>query len=101
MKEKIIEIIYNSIDEINAIREPEVHLEKNYQTVIYGHSGKLDSLGLVNLIVSLEEAINDTLNVEITLADERAMSMETSPFKTVLSLADFILLLINEKQNAN
>ena|ERR1035438_5138481 len=100
MKEKIIEIIYNSIDEINVGREPELQLKKNPDTVIFGHSGKLDSLGLVNLIVSLEESINDILNVEITLADERAMSMETSPFKTVLTLTDFILLLIKQKQNA-
>ena len=69
------------------------------QTVIFGKASHLDSLGLVNLIVSLEEAVNDEFNLEIILADERAMSLESSPFRTVSTLADYILLLLREKEN--
>ena len=99
MRNQILEIIYQAIDEINTERDVADQLTKTETTVILGSDGKLDSLGLVNLIVSLEEAINDTLDIEITLADERAMSRESSPFKTVASLADYIQVLVAENKN--
>jgi len=99
MRNQILEIIYQAIDEINTERDVADQLTKTETTVILGSDGKLDSLGLVNLIVSLEEAINDTLDIEITLADERAMSLESSPFKTVASLADYIQVLVAENKN--
>jgi len=96
---KLLNIIYNCIDEINVQNEPDKQLSKTDETVIFGKASHLDSLGLVNLIVSLEEAVNDEFNLEIILADERAMSLESSPFRTVSTLADYILLLLREKEN--
>lgn len=94
MKIQIIELIYSSIDEINKNRDAEKLIEKSEDTVIFGANSKLDSLGLVNLIVSLEEKVNDAFAKNITLADERAMSLEKSPFRTVRTLSDFILELL-------
>ncbi|MCX6250462.1 MAG: hypothetical protein NTX61_06900 [Bacteroidetes bacterium] len=98
-KSKLLHIIYNCIDELNLQNEPDKQLLKTEETVIFGKASPLDSLGLVNLIVALEDAVNDELNIEIILADERAMSMESSPFKTVSTLADYILLLLQENGN--
>jgi acyl carrier protein len=99
MRNKILALIFNSIDELNSQSGLDSQLSKTKETVIFGKASPLDSLGLVNLIVSLEQAINDEFNLEITLADERAMSLENSPFKTVSTLADYILLLLKEKEN--
>lgn len=99
MKDKIIELIYVTIDELNEFREPENQILKTENTEFLGHHSVLDSLGLINLIVSLEQAVNDELNVEITLADERAMMMASSPFRTVSTLAEFIEKLIAESKS--
>jgi len=64
-----------------------------------GSSSKLDSLGLINIIVAVENNIENEFDTTITLADERAMSQENSPFRTVGSLADYIELLLEEKLN--
>ena len=97
MKNKIVELIYRTIDELNEQREADDQISKTEDTVILGHDSMIDSLGLVNLIVSLEQSVNDEMDVEITLADERAMMMESSPFRTVMTLADFIeTLLVQE-----
>lgn len=101
MKDKIVSLIYSSIDEINLQNGPDKQLAKTESTVIFGRNSILDSLGLVNLIVSLEESINDELNVEITLADERAMSQESSPFRTVSTLAEYIINLLEAEKGAN
>lgn len=99
MRNKILALIFSSIDELNSQRGPNNQLSKTEETVIFGKASPLDSLGLVNLVVSLEQAVNDEFDFEITLADERAMSLESSPFKTVSTLADYILLLLKEKEN--
>jgi D-alanine--poly(phosphoribitol) ligase subunit 2 len=45
----------------------------------------------VNFIVSLEQGIADEFGLAVTLADEKAFSRETSPFRTVGSLADYVM----------
>jgi len=87
----------NSIEEINRQLENEHQLEKYTNTVLFGEDGKLDSLGLINLVVAVEQNIEDEFDVTITLADERAMSQETSPFKTVGTLTDYIEMILEEK----
>ena len=96
MKNKIVQAIYEVFDELNSERELGNQLVKADNTVILGADGKLDSLGLVTLIVFLEEKLNDSLGIDITLADERAMSLEVSPFKTVSTLTDYVQVLIRE-----
>ncbi|MBI5375233.1 MAG: acyl carrier protein [Candidatus Schekmanbacteria bacterium] len=98
-KEKIIETIFNVIDEINLEFPEDNRLEKSVDTVLFGKSGKLDSLGLVNFIVATEQHIEENFNVLISLTDEKAMSQKNSPFKTIGTLADYIALLINESSN--
>ncbi len=66
-------------------------------TKLFGNDGILDSMGLVNLVVSLEERIQEEYDVAITLADESAMSLSKSPFLTVASLADYIEELLREE----
>ena len=99
MNDRIKLVIMNSIEEINRQLENEHQLEKYTNTVLFGEDGKLDSLGLINLVVAVEQNIEDEFDVTITLADERAMSQETSPFRTVETLTDYIEMLLGEKLN--
>ena len=94
---KILKIIYEAIDELNEQLPSDQKLEKSEATVLFDNEGKLDSLGLVNLIVLLEQKIDQNLNVQITLADEKAMSQEQSPFKSIKTLIAYISKLLEEK----
>ncbi len=60
------------------------------ETPLYGEKGLLDSLALVSLIADLESKIEECMGIQVTLADERAMSRKRSPFRTVGSLVDFV-----------
>ena len=88
-------MIYESIDEISD--QITTKVEKKPDEVLFGQGGKLDSLGLVNLIVAVEGMTEDELDVTITLADEKAMSMKNSPFRTIQTLADYISLLLESE----
>ncbi len=99
MKEKILQLIFETIDVLNTQLYNEEHIEKTIGTVLFGPGSKLDSIGLINLIVAVEQNIEDEFEIPITLADEKAMSQEHSPFRTVESLADYIKMLLEEKLN--
>lgn len=71
-------------------------ISKGEELRLFGGDSLLDSLGLVGLIVSIEELIEDNFNKSLILADEKAMSRRTSPFAKVSYLVEYILELINE-----
>lgn len=93
-KGKIREVIYASMRIINEQKDRGDRLELREDTCLLGRESKLDSLGLVNLIVDIEQRLSDGFGVEISLTDERAMSPENSPFMSVKSLTDYISSLV-------
>lgn len=90
---KIVDIVYEVMKELNEEREDEAKLDLNENTILFGRHSNLDSLGLVNLIVGVEQTVLDELDMEITLTDEKAMSQRRSPFRTVRLLVDYICSL--------
>jgi len=71
--------------------------EVDENTSLLGSGSPLDSVGLVSLVVEVEQNLNDRCNTAITVADERAMSQKRSPFRTVGNLADYALMLLAER----
>lgn len=98
MRDKIENIILKTLQELNEELENDSLVAPTMQTRLYGGSGALDSLALVSLIADVEEKISDEFDVDIVLADEKAMSAKTSPFRSVESLVLYIenLLANNE-----
>ena len=65
-------------------------------TPLVGGQAVLQSIDLVALIVDVEQRIADDYDLAITIADDRAMSQRTSPFRTPRSLAEYICVLLGE-----
>ena len=99
VRNKILEGIYAAIDEVNEQFPEDQNLEKSLETVLLGSSGKLESVNLVNLLVAIEENIEEAFDIPISITDERAVSEKNSPFRTVETLCNFMLNLLDEKQN--
>ena len=97
--EKIIQIIFSAVDEVNQLLPKEQLIEKSVDAILFDTSSNLDSLGLINLIVTVEQKIEDELDAVISLADERTMEQENNPFKTIRSLSEYIELLLKESTN--
>jgi acyl carrier protein len=66
-------------------------------TRLIGRAGVLDSMGLVTLIVDVEQRLEEEYDTVVVLADERALSQTRSPFRSVGSLADYICQLVKEE----
>jgi len=97
---QVASAVLAAIEELNQDLPSGATLEPAPETVLFGKGSRLDSLGLVNLIVAVEGALADELDVEITLADEKAMSQASSPFRTVDTLVDYIVTRLQESDDA-
>ena len=89
-------LIEESAREIAEERGAVLPADFGPDTRLFGSHGVFDSMGLVSLIVAIEESISDAYGVEVTLADERAMSQKRSPFLTIASLSSYTQELIDE-----
>jgi hypothetical protein len=94
-REEVLKLVLSTLESYCFENDIAVNLIQGEELKLFGGESLLDSLGLVSLIVSIEEAIEDKFNTSIILADEKAMSRRTSPFSRVSYLVDYILELIN------
>ena len=99
INDKLTQVIFKAVDEINENLSEDEKLQKSLETILYGKNSLLDSIGLVNLIVATEENIEDEFGRTLTIADEKAMSQKESPFKTIETLRNYIFSLLNEDKN--
>ncbi len=68
----------------------------NSSTRLIGSDSVLDSIGLVTFLAEVEDLLEEELDIEIEIADERAMSRFRSPFTNIDSLSEFLLEKIND-----
>ncbi len=92
----IVREIYRALERANALRPPDDQIACAEESALYGVAGALDSLGLVALILDVEEAISERVGRLVVLADEKAMAQSRSPFRNVRSFADYVLHRLEE-----
>ena len=96
----IMPIVLKALRKLNQQLPDDRHIKISSDTILFGKEGELDSLELVTLIILVEDQIADKLGVEVTIADEKAMSLKNSPFRSVNTLSDYVDQLLRKKQNA-
>jgi acyl carrier protein len=99
--ESIVAAIYRAVDWINGELPPDRRLIKAPETRLLGSETALDSMHFVSLIVTIEREVDDAFGVALTLADERALSMKVSPFRSIQSLADYVGILLKDARNGS
>ena len=86
--ERALALVYDAIDVINTQQPAARRLRKSPDTVIVGLGGSLDSLGVVNFVLTLEEKIAAG-GTTLPLLDDDVM-VEHSPLRTVDSVSRYI-----------
>ena len=87
-KEKIVQIIYDSVDEVNETLVEEERLNKLPDTLLAGEKGNLDSLGLINFIIEVEGRIQKNLGLNLNLVE--ALESPEKPMASICQLAEYI-----------
>ncbi|MBO2942765.1 acyl carrier protein [Paenibacillus sp. F411] len=89
-KPALTRIILDSCAEMNRYQNTGIPVECGLQTPLYGRDGKLDSLGLVTLLVAVEQSIEEEFEVSLSLSELAAASQNENPFQSVASLAGYV-----------
>jgi acyl carrier protein len=91
MHDKAFGLVKAAVEELNEELEYESLNNISDTTPIFGGDDGIDSLSLVRLVVELEGSVEQQLGVHVALADEKAMSMRNSPYRSVGSLVELII----------
>lgn len=87
----VLDVIYGCIDEVNRQLPQDAKLLKSAGTVLVGEGGVLDSLGLITLLVALEDALEAKLGVRCFLLEEEILVDQNGPFHSIDSLSKWIV----------
>lgn len=98
MNNKIEAVVKSAVKEMNEELGSENLAEPSSGTGLYGANGNLDSIGLVSLLMDIEERVTDEFDCDVSLTDERAMSRKNSPFRTIKTLSDYIYKLLEKEK---
>lgn len=90
------EIVLVALAEVFAQNGTPAPEHVSEETVLVGSDPVLDSLGVVQLIVEVEQRVEAQHGISITLASDKAMSQKNSPFRTVGVLADHVVATAEE-----
>ncbi|MGE0815315.1 MAG: hypothetical protein AB7O28_13460 [Vicinamibacterales bacterium] len=88
-RERIEQVVLGALTNANLAREASKQLAVAADAPIFAPGSPLDSLGLVALLVDIEDALRDE-GIEVELSDARAMSQRQSPFRDVPALVQYI-----------
>ena len=90
MREEAFSLVKAAIEDLNEELDYDSLRRVTEETPIYGGDDGIDSLSLVALVVGLEQEVEKAFGRRVSLADQKAVSMRHSPYRTAGSLADHI-----------
>jgi acyl carrier protein len=88
--------VYRAVDELNKQLPKGVQVEKFLDSPLYGKGGRLESIDVVTLMMEVEDQVRNEFGTSITIADDRALSQQNSPFLTIRTLTDYVAELLTE-----
>jgi acyl carrier protein len=80
---------FDSFDELNEMLPAEKHLSKDSSTIVAGESSHLDSLMLLNLMISVEEKLKNRISLEFSFVEFITNSKESEI--SVEMLAEYVV----------
>ena len=93
-KEELIDIIYQSLEEVNEQLPNEAQIQKSLDATLIGRAGGLDSLGFVNFVALVEEKCAHKYGIALSLTD--TSSQEDGALEDVGKFADSLFQRLNK-----
>lgn len=92
LKQTLYRMIIDCLEEWNESAVRKIPLERGEDAPLYNKEGYLDSVGLVSVLISIEQCIEDEWNESIELTNNaNALSLQDSPYKSVGNLLSFLM----------
>jgi acyl carrier protein len=82
-------VVIEALELTNQSRSDDTQIPLTDSTALFGQNGHLDSMALVAFLMDIEDALQEQ-SIEVSLSDEKAMSLSRSPFKDIPSMSQYI-----------
>lgn len=82
----VVEVVRDICNE-RGIESPTLDCD----TILIGSEALVDSVGLVTIVMEIEERLSEDFAVEVSLTSDKAMSRERSPLRTIGSIRDYVV----------
>lgn len=82
-------IVVDALSLTNQSRTENNQIPLSDSTILFGPQGHLDSMALVALLMDIEDALSEQ-DIEVSLSDEKAMSLSRTPFKNIPGITQYI-----------
>lgn len=96
-KSRLLNVIYQAMDEVNETLPADKKLVKAPGTVLFDPFGPVDSLSLTILIVAIEQKVESEFGVYVGLIDANTTAPENNPFLNIASLVQHLEGLLKAK----
>ena len=93
-KQQASDLVLESLVALNLEKEESEKIPVSIDTVLLGTGTSLDSLDLIFVITNIEDRLYDLADQEIQLAAETNVFDGDRPFRTVETLGDHIVTLM-------
>lgn len=90
MADVLNDVLFPSIDAVRETVERGDQLQKAPDAPLFGDGAPLTSLGLVTLVMEVEDRVTSVTGKTVRLVSSDAMSRKHSPFRTLGALASYI-----------
>ncbi len=97
--DKVTALILEAVTEYTEQIDLDERITLTPETALFGQGSVLDSLGLVSVLVAVEEKVLDEFDRDLCVSDDRALSQPESPYRTVSSLRRYVDLLLAEPES--
>jgi hypothetical protein len=96
-KQELVEMMLELLQDVLDENDEGEGLKAAPEAPLVGPEAIVTSMSLVSFITDVELAIDETWNSELMLVNEKALSREKSPFRSIDALSDYVLELAAEQ----
>jgi hypothetical protein len=96
IEEPILNIIKESLDDVNAEREADLRVPFSPEVILFGIGSPLDSLDFVNFVASVEERVQNSFGKSVNLTEAILDGKEGLPYRSVGELAAYLATMVTE-----
>ncbi len=104
--EKITEAVFRAVDEVNLQLVEQPKIEKSSDTALLGPSSNLGSLGLISLLVAIEQQVQNEFGVALNLAEDMLSNQvdngaeDGAPLQNISTLVGYLAQCLDMEADA-
>jgi len=91
---KVKDIVYSAIDSLNQDDAAKVKILKDPDFLLLDADSAIDSLTLVNLLVSIESLLEENFSKSFSIVSEDSITSDDRPFQNIGNLIDYLEKLV-------